>query len=100
MKNINAIKGYFAIRMSTIPSNRIHFEKCRMIVRNLPFSISEKKIYNLFCSYAPIHHITLPMKENSNMNKGYCFIQYYCNADVDTVIAAMNGYDLNVGVGL
>lgn len=31
------------------------------------------------------------------MNKGYCFIQYYCNADVDTVVGAMNGYSWNVG---
>ena len=108
VKGIESIPGYFARRLSTIPSNRLNFEKCRMIVRNIPFSvsvsidwydqqISEKKIYNLFAPHAPIHHITLPMQENSNMNKGYCFIQYYCNADVDTVVTAMNGYSWNVG---
>ena len=98
VKDVNALPGYFAIRLSTIPSNRMNFEKCRMIVRNIPFNVSEKKIYNLFCKHAPIHHITLPMQENSTLNRGYCFIQYYCNADVDTVIAAMNGFNWNVGV--
>ncbi len=40
MKGIESIPGYFARRLSTIPSNRLNFEKCRMIVRNIPFSVS------------------------------------------------------------
>lgn len=41
VKGVNAISGFFARRMASIPANRLNFEKCRMIVRNLPFSVLE-----------------------------------------------------------
>ena len=61
--------------------------------------MSEKKVYNMFSALAPIHSIVFPTEENHN--KGFCFIQYYCNSDVETVIEKMNGSTVQVceGVG-
>ena len=39
VKAVNALPGFFARRLSTIPANRPNFEKCRVIVRNLPFGV-------------------------------------------------------------
>lgn len=33
------VKGLFPRRLSSIPSNRLSFEKCRVIIRNLPFNV-------------------------------------------------------------
>ena len=56
-------------------------------------------MYNLFSAFAPIHSIVFPTEENRN--KGFCFIQFYCNSDVETVIEKMNGSTVQVcdGVG-
>lgn len=58
--------------------------------------MGEKKIYNLFSADAPIHSIVLPQEEEHN--RGFCFIQYYCNSDVETVVEKMNGSTVGVGV--
>ena len=57
--------------------------------------MSEKKIYNLFSADAPIHSIVLP--QEADHNRGFCFIQYYCNNDVETVVEKMNGSTVGVG---
>ena len=36
------VKGLFPRRLSSIPSNRLSFEKCRVIIRNLPFNVGER----------------------------------------------------------
>ena len=35
------VKGLFPRRLSSIPANRLSFEKCRVIIRNLPFNVLE-----------------------------------------------------------
>ena len=60
--------------------------------------MSEKKVYNLFSAFAPIHSIVFPTEENRN--KGFCFIPFYCNSDVETVIEKMNGSTVQVWGGV
>ena len=39
------MKGLFPRRLSSIPANRLSFEKCRVIVRNLPFTVRLEMVY-------------------------------------------------------
>ena len=50
----------------------------------------------MFSADAPIHSIVLP--QEGEHNRGFCFIQYYCNSDVETVVEKMNGSTVGVGV--
>ena len=43
VREIDALPGFFARRLSTIPANRVNFEKCRMIVRNIPFKVGSAR---------------------------------------------------------
>ena len=45
---INEIEGLKAIRLSSIPSTSLSFEHCRLIVRNMPFSVWLDQEYSLF----------------------------------------------------
>ena len=48
IKVINEIEGLKAIRLSSIPSTSLSFEHCRLIVRNMPFSVWLDQEYSLF----------------------------------------------------
>ena len=50
----------------------------------------------MFSGHAPIHSLTVPRRENGD-TQGYCFVQLFCNNDVETVVGAMNGMKLGVG---
>merc|ERR1712168_215904 len=50
-------------------------KKSRIIVRNLKFSTSEKKIRNVFGNYGSITDVSMPLNEN-NKKLGFVFIQY------------------------
>lgn len=108
MHDLAAIQGYYPRRLSSIPANTLSFEKCRVIVRNLPFAVdvcvaaddqmTETRLYNLFSAHVPVHSVLLPRVEagGASRSRGYGFVQVYCSADVETAVSAVNGVTVMV----
>ena len=85
---INEIEGLKAIRLSSIPSTSLSFEHCRLIVRNMPFSLAERDVLHLFSTIGPIHSITIPKK--NERGTGFIFVQYYTMTDAEACIQQLN----------
>jgi multiple RNA-binding domain-containing protein 1 len=47
----------------------------RLFIRNLPFSVTEDELKELFASYGPITEVHLPLDSDRN-RKGYGFVQF------------------------
>lgn len=63
----------------------------RIFIRNLPFSITEEKIKNLFSKYGEIKELNLPYDQNKKMFKGFCFLQYATKKEALVAIKELDG---------
>merc|ERR1712032_124910 len=58
------------------PRSSKFLKRGRLFIRNLPFSITEQKLRDLFSPFGEIKDFNLPYDEKKKMIKGFCFIQY------------------------
>ncbi|XXQ33246.1 RRM domain-containing protein [Plasmodiophora brassicae] len=76
-------------------------QKCaRVIVRNLPFNCTTKRVRTVLKQFGPISEVTLPMKADESgsttkNNKGFAFVQFE-HID-DATKAVSNGASLKIG---
>ncbi|KAI0090642.1 hypothetical protein BDY19DRAFT_904925 [Irpex rosettiformis] len=81
----------------------------RLIVRNLPFDITEQDLRAVFLPYGPIHSIHIPMKdletneEGSSSQikpkaKGYAFVWMLSKKDAEKALEGANGTKVRVGL--
>ncbi|KAL5521039.1 hypothetical protein ACEPAG_8961 [Sanghuangporus baumii] len=79
----------------------------RLIVRNLPWNITEKDLRALFLPFGPVHSINMPMSnpstedaKNDNRKpraKGFAFVWFFSRKDAEKAIAGVNGHAIEAG---
>jgi len=62
----------------------------RLIVRNLSFNAREKHVRKAFEGIGTVVDLHLPMKENSELHRGFGFVQYEKIADAERAVAELN----------
>lgn len=62
----------------------------RLIVRNLSFNANQKHLRKAFEVIGSVADIHLPMKEGSNLHRGFAFIQYEQTADAERAVSELN----------
>ena len=69
----------------------------RLIVRNLPFDISEEDIKATFLPHGPIHSIDIPKAEDGRA-KGFAFVWMMSKGDAQQAIGKCNGVEIRAGI--
>ncbi|KAL5532390.1 NOP4 [Sanghuangporus sanghuang] len=79
----------------------------RLIVRNLPWDITEKDLRALFLPFGPVYSINIPMNnpsaedaKNDNRRpraKGFAFVWFFSRKDAEKAIAGINGRAIEAG---
>ncbi|KAF7760443.1 hypothetical protein Agabi119p4_11119 [Agaricus bisporus var. burnettii] len=70
----------------------------RLIVRNLPFDITEQDLRAVFLPYGPIHEIHIPGVEGSKTRtKGFAFVWMLSKPDAERAIEGCNGKLVRAG---
>ena len=66
----------------------------KLYVGNLPWSIDDKGLSELFASYGDIEEAVLIKDKFSGRSKGFGFVTFVNDADADKAIAEMNEKDV------
>jgi nucleolar protein 4 len=77
------------------PRSSKFLKRGRLFIRNLPFSITEQKLRDLFSPFGEIKDFNLPYDERKKMLKGFCFIQYETKKEALIAIKQLNGKTLD-----
>lgn len=95
-----------AVKTETIPApSRAN----RLIVRNLPFDITEQDLRAVFLPYGPIHSIHIPLKEPEPKEegsseqpkprgKGYAFVWMLSKKEAEKALEGANGAKVHAGM--
>ncbi|KAI0691425.1 hypothetical protein BC835DRAFT_1407246 [Cytidiella melzeri] len=81
----------------------------RLIVRNLPFDITELDLRAIFLPYGPIHSVHVPLKEPEpkdegstseiqHRGKGYAFVWMLSKKDAEKALEGANGKKVRAGL--
>lgn len=66
----------------------------KVYVGNLPFSVEQAKLKELFDSYGEIEEAVVISDRFSGRSKGFGFVTFVNDADADKAIAEMNEKDM------
>ncbi|KAG8715855.1 RNA recognition motif-containing protein [Ceratobasidium sp. 395] len=87
------VDGLVAGRKTGAPSR-----SSRLIIRNLPWHVTEEDLHRLFAPYGPIYSITLPTAKaaddthpSPNRHRGFAFVWMLAHADAERAIKGVNG---------
>ncbi|TDL20274.1 RNA-binding domain-containing protein [Rickenella mellea] len=74
----------------------------RLIIRNLPWNITERDLRALFLPYGPIHSIHIPSATTTEENKkpkarGFAFVWFLSRKDAEHAIEGVNGRTVSAG---
>lgn len=62
----------------------------RLIVRNLTFDIKQKHLTQAFSKFGELVDVNVPLNSESNLNKGFGFVEFKTREEATKAIAAMN----------
>mmetsp|Transcript_37125 Transcript_37125/g.60505 ORF Transcript_37125/g.60505 Transcript_37125/m.60505 type:complete len:790 (-) Transcript_37125:129-2498(-) len=73
--------------------------KCRLIIRNLPFKITEKALLEKFTPFGPVLEVSLAKKDEGEEKrgpvlKGFGFVHFACRYDAQRALDDTNGKEL------
>jgi len=63
----------------------------KVIVRNLGFDLKEVHLKKEFLKYGNIVSVNVPLKNETNTNRGFGFIEFATKEEANKAIAGMNG---------
>ncbi len=63
----------------------------KLYVGNLPYSVTDDSLRDMFASYGDIASATVIMDRNSGRSKGFGFVEFEDDSAATTAIAEMNG---------
>lgn len=66
----------------------------RLFVGNLPFSLSQEGLTNLFSKYGKLGEVTVVTNKFSGRSKGFGFVTIEDDAQAATAVSEMNGSDV------
>jgi len=84
----------FARRPQQMATQLSAMGRCRLIVRNLGFKVTDDQLRQLFEQYGPLYEAAIT-KENGK-SKGFGFVQYVCRPDAVRAVEKLNG-DFTLG---
>ena len=67
----------------------------KLYVGNLPFSVTENEIANLFVTAGKVDSVRAVMDRETGRFKGFCFVEMGTQQDADKAIEMFNGSELN-----
>ncbi|KAG8702976.1 RNA recognition motif-containing protein [Ceratobasidium sp. 395] len=87
------VDGLVAGRKTGAPSR-----SSRLIIRNLPWHVTEEDLHRLFAPYGPIYSVTLPVAKpaddtnpSTSRHRGFAFVWMLAHADAERAIEGVNG---------
>ena len=66
-------------------------KKGRLIVRNINFDLREKHLRKMFQVHGSIKDVKIPLKQESNLNKGFAFVEFETWEEATKAMEAING---------
>jgi len=75
------------------PKENVETSDSKVYVGNLPFSVTEEKLKELFSSFGDISEVSLISDKFSGRSKGFGFVTFGKKEDAQKAIAEMNDKD-------
>lgn len=66
----------------------------KLYVGNMPFSITQERLKEMFAVFGEVTEVTVIMDRRSGRSKGFGFVTFSDDAAADKAIADMNGKDM------
>ncbi|MDD5171667.1 MAG: RNA-binding protein [Candidatus ainarchaeum sp.] len=66
----------------------------KLYVGNMPFSITQERLKEMFAVFGEVTEVTVIMDRRSGRSKGFGFVTFSDDAAADKAIADMNGKDI------
>lgn len=66
--------------------------KCKLFVGNLPWSMSQDGIQDLFAEFGEIKEVTLITDRMTGRSKGFAFVEFVEEAAAQAAVDKMNGF--------
>ena len=82
------------VPQSNIPLSR----ESRLIVRNLPFDVTEEDILAVFLPFGAVYDVSMPRMEDSDRIRGFAFVWFVSRSDAEKALAQINGSEISRGM--
>lgn len=66
----------------------------RLYVGNLPYSITEEELRDLFATHGPIESVNIITDRETGRARGFAFVEFEEQTGADAAVQALNGSEL------
>ena len=77
--------------MNADSSKLLKIHEGRIIIRNIQFDLKESHFQKDFAKFGKILQINVPLNNETNLNRGFAFIEYDTKEEAQKAIDALNG---------